>query len=502
MRAFSFFAIPALLLLLLSACNASRNNTGINHKYAPRDLQADYRIFRKALEADHPSIYWFTPRDSMNYYFDRGYQQLSDSMTLSQFKDVLTYVIDKIHCGHSSVSYPRRYLKVLDTLQRKVFPFSVKVWADSMAVTANLNRQDSILRPGIMIRSVNGHSARQLIDSFCNYVVSDGRSMSGKYQALSMRGSFGSIYRDLYGLTDSFTIGYSYPSSRQLRYTTVPVFDPARDSLEKANDSLARTRKKDQPKPIILNEARNIQIDSSLHTAYMTLNTFSAGNRLRSFFRKSFQVIKDYQIKDLVVDVRSNGGGDAGLSILLTRYLVDHPFKLADSLYTNRRSMQESRYIRKHFLYWAASVMVTRKRKDGKYHFGYFERHYFRPKRKNHFDGHIYIITGGNSFSATTLFARTLQGQKNVLLLGEETGGGSYGNTAWMIPELRLPHTHLQFRIPRFRLVMDPAALPAGRGIIPDIEVSASPETIRRGIDPKGSLVREIILRRRALSAQ
>jgi C-terminal processing protease CtpA/Prc len=57
-------------------------------------------------------------------------------------------------------------------------------------------------------------------------------------------------------------------------------------------------------------------------------------------------------------------------------------------------------------------VFVSSKRDDGKYHFGYFERHYFKPKKNNHFNGDVYLLIGGNSFSATTLFAGALKGQK------------------------------------------------------------------------------------------
>jgi C-terminal processing protease CtpA/Prc len=145
---------------------------------------------------------------------------------------------------------------------------------------------------------------------------------------------------------------------------------------------------------------------------------------------------------------------------------------------------------------------VTRKKKDGRYHFTYFEDHYFYPKKKNHFDGEVYIITGGNSFSATTLFAKVLQGQKNVTVIGEETGGGSYGNTAWMIPDVVLPNTKIRFRLPRFRLVMDKNLVKEGRGVIPDIEVGPTAETIRLGIDPKVETVRRLIMRRNGLVQQ
>jgi C-terminal processing protease CtpA/Prc len=56
-----------------------------------------------------------------------------------------------------------------------------------------------------------------------------------------------------------------------------------------------------------------------------------------------------------------------------------------------------------------------------------FERHYYKPKSKHHYNGNIYLLTGGNSFSATTLFAAAVKGQKNVIIVGEETGGAAYG---------------------------------------------------------------------------
>ena len=53
----------------------------------------------------------------------------------------------------------------------------------------------------------------------------------------------------------------------------------------------------------------------------------------------------------MVVDVRSNGGGDATNSTLLTRYIIDKNFKLADSLYALRRHSRYDKYIGKSLLY-------------------------------------------------------------------------------------------------------------------------------------------------------
>jgi C-terminal processing protease CtpA/Prc len=166
---------------------------------------------------------------------------------------------------------------------------------------------------------------------------------------------------------------------------------------------------------------------------------------------------------------------------------------VADSLYTVRFHSPYDRYINNGFIYELLTLAASRKRSDGKYHFGYFERHYYAPFRKYHFDGHVYILTGGNSFSATCLFAGALKGQSNVTLVGEETGGAYYGNTAWMIPDVTLPNTRVRFRLPRFRLVVDRQREKDGRGILPDVPALPTVEAIGKGQDFKTARVKELI---------
>jgi hypothetical protein len=71
-----------------------------------------------------------------------------------------------------------------------------------------------------------------------------------------------------------------------------------------------------------------------------------------------------------------------------------------------------------------------------------------------------------------------------------------------MIPDVTLPNTRVRFRLPKFRLVMDKTLVKEGRGIIPDIQVSPTRETIRRGIDPKAAVIRGIILHKIGVAQQ
>lgn len=497
--------IPCFVVIVLVTffigCASSRKPFDPNKKYAAVQLQQDYHYFRNILEESHPSLYWFTPKDSMDYFFNTGYNSIKDSMSEPQFRNLLAWVTSKVRCGHTAVRFSKPYSSYLDTVRLPVFPLHLKVWPDSMMVITNLNRKDSILKRGTVITGINGWRTAQLADTFFNYVSGDGYTQTGKYQILSNRGSFGNLYRNILGLTDRFTITYRDNDGTE-KETVIPIYDPRADTANRGSTASRPTGRAPRPAPRapMLNGVRSVQIDTSLSSAYMTVNTFAKGNKLRSFFRRSFRELKKRNIQHLVVDVRSNGGGDAGISTKLTRYLANKKFKLADSLYTPRRTSHYTKYIQWQPMYWLMMQAITHKKKDGLYHFGYFERHYFKPKKRNHFDGNIYIITGGNSFSATTLFAGVLKGQHNVKIIGEETGGGAYGNSAWMIPDVTLPNTGVRFRLPRFRLVMNKDLVKDGRGIIPDIEAAPTPETIRQGVDPKIDTVRKLIMQKSGMA--
>ncbi len=272
-----------------------------------------------------------------------------------------------------------------------------------------------------------------------------------------------------------------------------------KSSLNHGPPSKGKGPKKKKETPFFFYSSANLQLDTVMKTGFMTVATFDRSNHLRKFFKNSFKVIHKEQIKNLIIDVRSNGGGDAGLSTLLTKYIIDHKFKLADSLYTVKPPSEYKKYMEKSFLYGMLISLVTKKESDGKYHFRYFEKHYNSPKKKYHYDGQVFILIGGNSFSATTLFAGDLKGQKNVTLVGEETGGGYYGNTAWIIPDVTLPNTGLRFRLPRFRMVINKDRIKNGRGIMPDVWARPSAEAIRDGVDFKAMKVRELIEQQDAL---
>jgi len=479
-----------------TGCAGSHESFNPQKKYAPEQLKHDYTIFRNILEDVHPSLYWYTTRDSLDYYFDNGYARLNDSMTEMQFRSLLSYTIAKIHCGHTATKYSKNFSRYLDSAKLNMFPLSFKLIGDTTVVNINLNRKDSILKRGTVITRVNNVGIRELEDSLKLYISSDGYNETALNQTLSNSFVFAGWYRNVYGLTPNFSIHYldSTGSEKQI---TVPAYNPSSDTIfrraSRTKTPSQKPSRRDRKKNELYN-SRYIEIDTTLRTAYMQLNSFSSGNKLRSFFRRSFKAMRKVNVQHLVIDVRNNGGGNVVHSTHLTQLLINKKFKLADSLYAIRKGSQYGKYMKQRIFIWPFMSLVTHKKSDGFYHRGLFERHYFKPKNKNHFDGKVYVITGGNSFSATSLFAQVIKGQENVMMIGEETGGGSYGNTSWYIPDVSLPVTGIRFSLPRFRQVISKDNPKNGQGVQPDVYVNYTPYAISRGVDVKVEFVRRMIM--------
>ena len=484
--------------VILAGCSAGKSSFSPNKKYSMQQVEKDYAVYKYLLEEHHPSLYWYTSKDSMDYYFSWGQQRLKDSMREPDFRKVLSYVSAKINCGHTSVRSSKAWSKYSDTVKLgKMFPLSMKLWSDTMVVSVNLNRKDSILKRGTIITKINDNTEAALIDTMFKYISSDGYNCTHKYQSLSNRGSFGSLYTSLFGLSEKYTIEYK-DSAGQTKTVIIPVYNPVADTPTRRTGprqikNIPPPPSKKEIKEQRLNAARLLKIDSVNHTAMMDLSSFARGYGLRKFFHNSFRALKKNNINYLIVDVRGNGGGSVSSSTLISRYMINQKFKIGDSLYAVRKKGAYDKYIQNHFWNRLFIGFLTRKRSDGNYHFGYFERHYFKPKKHNHFDGKVYILTGGNSFSATTLFTSALIKQENVIVVGEETGGGAYGNTAWLIPDVTLPETGVRFRLPLFRLVIDKNAPKNGRGILPEETSSPTVGAIIRNADFKLEKVMEMI---------
>lgn len=487
-----------LFVSFLYSC-ATTNNFNPQKKYAASELQEDYSLLRNILEQKHPSLYWYTPKDSMDFYFEQYYNLIKDSMTEQQFGwKVIAPLTDKVHCGHTSFGRSNAYNNWAAGKRQPSFPLFLKVWNDTMAVTNNLNRKDSVLKRGMLITSINGIKNAALIQTMFGYMTEDGYANNVNYSRLS--NNFPFYHRNIMGISKTYRVTYIAKNGTE-QLINIPAWGLEVDTTKKAKDTTARVRQPAPPKQTRqqrLQETRSLAVDTLNNTAIITINSFSGGS-LRKFYRQTFGYIKKTGINNVVLDIRSNGGGRIRLSTLLTKYVSRVNFKVADTSYAVAKSLKPySKYIRGSFMDNLGLIFLTKKKSDGLYHFGHWEKKINKPKTVNNYRGNLYVLIAGNTFSAASLFSNAVKGQPGVVLMGEETGGGWHGNNGILIPNIILPNTHLKVRLPLFRLVQYNHAPKDGRGIPPDIYIGTNYDALLKGYDYKMKFVMDMIKAKQA----
>jgi len=481
---------------LLAACSASNSVSYTpQKKLSPEQLRKDVQVMEQTLRNNHPSLNWYNNDTVINASFQRAYAMLKDSMNEIEFKNLVSETLFPIRCGHTSVRFSRRYYQYQAGRRNKSFPLGLKIIDDStLVVTGNINRRDSVIRTGTQILAVDAFNARTIIDTLLPMVSIDGNSKNFSYQNLS--NSFPTYFNNRMGIKNQYNIVY-LDSKGNVKNKLTQVYDPAIDTFRRrpfaGNPSPAPPQQDElSGRQRRLQSIRSFRIDSTNTYAVLRLNSFGPGLK-KHFLKKSFRQLRKKKIENLVIDVRNNGGGLIKTSLYLSRQIHRQSFLFADSIYSKHRKIKSGTIVTKKFIYNLGLIFLSRKINDSMYAFRFFRNKTYQPTRKE-YTGKVYVLTGGYSFSATTLFAASVKGLDNVTIVGEETGGGYYGNNGVFIPEMVLPNSKLRVRLPLYRIVNNKNFPKNGSGVLPDVDVKASAESIRLNKDPKMEKAIELIL--------
>jgi transposase len=108
------------------------------------------------------------------------------------------------------------------------------------------------------------------------------------------------------------------------------------------------------------------------------------------------------------------------------------------------------------------------------------------------FSGKVFLING-KSFSTTSEFLSHAHARKRATFIGEESGGGYYGNTSGPGSILRLPHTKLQAYVPLMTYYMAVQGYKAAsHGVVPDHPVKYTIEELLEGMDKERAVALDL----------
>jgi C-terminal processing protease CtpA/Prc len=179
---------------------------------------------------------------------------------------------------------------------------------------------------------------------------------------------------------------------------------------------------------------------------------YFVGGKFPEWIENSFKLLQQKGTKALIVDLRGNGGGQDMYGALFVSYLTDQPFRYFDRIHL--RTITPSF---KQYSGWGSDV--ERKLREGTVPSapgGYLATTNLHPglalqsPSKHPFLGKVFVLINGGTFSTAADVCAILHSLKRAIFIGEETGGGYYGNNSGMEPRVTLPNSGLHVRVPMF----------------------------------------------------
>src|SRR5262249_49789992 len=218
--------------------------------------------------------------------------------------------------------------------------------------------------------------------------------------------------------------------------------------------------------------------------ADLKINRFGgkADNKnLDAYIPGAFSQIDKKKSPAPILDLRDNGGGADELGKLLLSFLIDEPFKYYDDLVLNGLEFGFQKYSARKD---ALPAGMMERQSNGKYRMIKHPNWGIQQPSKPTFSGKVFILINGKSFSTTSEFLSHAHARKRATFIGEESGGGYYGNTSGPSCFLTLPNTKLQAYVPLMTYYMAVQGYKAAsHGVVPDYPVKYTIEELLDGKD-------------------
>ncbi|ESU28220.1 peptidase, S41 family [Flavobacterium limnosediminis JC2902] len=510
--------LASLLLIIVAGCNSVKyHNKHLNDLLSEKKLKSDVDYAYRKLQKLHPKLYWYISKESLDYKFDSLKSTITKPMTSAEFYTTVSPVIAAIKQGHTSISPSgRRFTKK----ERKAFDkkgvgplsqFEFEVFNDKMYVIKNKSH-DKTIKPGTEVVAINNENTTDLLKKYATRFASDGYNQTFKKHALSK--SFSAYFTYENGIKDS--IRYLFKHNDTLK--TISIRRSVIDSIKTDNTLKKRLTAEDKAKIKAENKKKSIygynvitktynrslqfmEKDSSI--AVLKIKGFSAGN-YRAFYDESFTKIDRCKSKTLIIDLRNNPGGRLVEIAYLYTYLADDTFIfMDDSQVVSKTSLLKADYFKgsslsskvaKIFLapmYYPYTFFKVHKKEDGNYYYSTQAK----PRSINPiaFNGKIYVLINGGSFSASSIISSNLRGSMRAFFVGEETGGTYNGTIAGRMPVTKLPNSGLNLRFGLMANIPHHKTTVEGRGIFPNKVIIPTLEDRIKGSDPEMDWILEDI---------
>jgi hypothetical protein len=340
----------------------------------------------------------------------------------------------------------------------KYLPFHTSYIDGKLIVTESF--ADKKIEKGAIVIAVNGVSSQELIRKLSDYRSGTQRESSYSAGEWLWIGA-----AELLGRPEDFIVSLAGGGKVTVKGMKLP-------QLQKRILAARASQTKPVPVAAIKGGGSPIELKFLDHeTAYLNSTTFEYDlEKYKALLADAFRQIKSAGVRNLIIDVRKNGGGASQLGDALIDMFNAKPYRVWTSKW--KRSVFYAELLKSGNIPIPASLIEKYlAARPGEVISGYSETVTpgGNPMR---FDGRVYVLSGAKTFSSGVMFLGVIKNNKLAKIVGEETNA-----PACMFGEMGmfwLPHSRLRVSL-SVRYWMPPAGSCNGtRGIVPDVVVRSS----------------------------
>lgn len=462
--------ILVLIIFMISASSAFSFTD--DERLLSRDqAQEDIRVYFELIDQQHGNPYQYISRNDFKALLEKTIDQLPETVSVKTFDVLLSQLNKTLRCGHTTVGIDNEFMKSI-TDSPNFFPYPVRII--NQAIIIDFESDDMPL--GAQILNLNGISADQMLEEMKDLTVTDGFSETKSLRDIENR--FGYYFFLKYGASTSFDVVFKAPSGNLKNTKVVGIA---------GNKMLANN----YYCPVYQQHERyyhftHLDAIDSLQALVLTLNTFQASpdwfyQKLASRYDDELEM---FDFDNLVIDLRLNEGGDRRLLNILYQFITGGQLIDPSNTHIRSRSIIQTEHLVGVNGATGSKLAIGQAEAYLKQHFTHAIENGYAAEEQNwyetfdsgihwvgkRFEGQVYVLISGNTFSAAADLARILGQLPNVILVGEETGGANIGRTANMLLNYSLPNTGSMIQIPVIyeEFVNAKRGENFGRGTFPD----------------------------------
>ncbi|MEG0926383.1 S41 family peptidase [Chryseobacterium sp.] len=470
-----------LPLLLLAIHTVFGQNTKTENLLFEKSLKKDSVLAEFAelyhlTNTIHPGQFLFCSKNE----FDKTYLSLRKSiktdLSIPEYYKVTATLMAKIKDGHTAVD--RTQITTL-LKERPVFPFSIYKIKDKYYLDkSTIENKDYT---GLQVLKINGKEMSSIVKEIQKFIHLEGRNETG----LNTRFKNFPFFYFIFNPTNKFEIEYldhnNHKQKEELQGITFETY--TKNNTEKI-DPLTTEFKTDNLAILKFHSFENGYNENDRKIAEKQIDRF-------------FKQLDSLNTKNLIIDLRNNGGGSADIASYLFSYLSGKPFYYLDYRGAKYNTVKEWKHYAQYPDYIEEIDLSETKFKNGLHCYTetdgtddwWFEKQQNKP---NYYKGKISVLINGGCFSTTGHLLALMREYKIGSFFGEYSQGSNYSNAggqAFILPYSKtlvwIPTFQYKMRTPNFQY--DP------KGIKPDVEIQIEPSDLKTKFDrPMDFLIKQI----------